>query len=397
VNQLERTFLDMATERGLLSVDQRDQVEAACARAKGEGQNLRPWRAVFVRGHLTRPQVDTLLAEATARVEGGSELEDGDESSISAEELSASAEDEGLDYRLGILAIQTGVVTEEQLEASLAAQRKKRAAGKRPKRLGEVLVEEGHASPSLIEGLVLLQARLREQGGRETDTTHEIAAELRFGQVALDARVLSERDLARALAEEKRRSAKGGPSPFIGDILIEQGAMTREAVDLVLELQERRSSRPSTQAGMTRVAPEDLDKIGSVLVDSRLVSEAQVRSALELQRELKGKGIDRRLGDLLVLQGAIDRPALETVLKAQVVRRKAPIKRRRSAFREELLPENPATVLLAVVLAAMLSSVYVVATDGTSLILRALVSAPGAQAPDSPRKQDERSDPPKPG
>src|SRR5205807_1864195 len=124
------------------------------------------------------------------------------------------------------------------------------------------------------------------------------------------------------------------------------------------ELQEKRSSRPATAPPTSRAAADEVDKIGRLLVENRLVTEAQVNNALELQRELRGKGIDRRIGDLIVLQGAIDRATLETVLKTQTVRRKAPVKRKR-LLREDMLPENPLTVLVAAVVALILSSAYI--------------------------------------
>ncbi len=368
MNLLERTFLDLATSRKKLTPEQRDQIEAACSRATGEGQTLRPWRAAFVRGFLARGEVDKLLEDASAKVENEGEDDAGHE----ARELSASAEDEGLDYRLGILAIQSGVVSEDQLEEGLAAQRRHRKIEKTTRPLGDVLVDEGIVSPSVMEGIKLLQERLRAHN-KETSGTQAIAADLRFGQVALDARLVDEKALKRALAEQKRRSS-GRKPPNLGDILLDQGGMTREARDLVLELQEKRSARPATAPPTSRASADEIDKIGRLLVDNRLVSETQVKNALELQRELRGKGIDRRVGDLLVLQGAIDRSTLETVLKTQTVRRKAPAKRKR-LLREDMLPEHPLTVLLAVVLACILSSAYIAATDGTRVIFEALLSA----------------------
>jgi hypothetical protein len=389
VTPLERTFLDLAVQKKKLSLEQRDQVEAACARAVGEGQELRPWRATFVRGFLSKGEVDALLQEASTK------LEDEGSAVSEVQELSKSATDEGLDYRIGILALQSGVVTEEQLERGLAAQRKSRKTDKTTRKLETVLVEEGIVSPAIMEGILLLQERLREQEEKESSATQAIAADLRFGQVAIDARLLDEKALKRALADQKRRSPSSGPrgrKPSVGDILIEQGALTREARDLVLELQERRSSRPVAPPPTSRAAIEEQDRIGRLLVENRLVDEAQVKKALDLQSELRTKEIDRKLGDLLVLQGAIDRPTLETVLKTQTVRRKAPGKRRR-LLREDSLPEHPLTLLLAVALALVLSAAYVLATDGKRAILEAVNTGespkpsggPGAEPPNKPR------------
>lgn len=376
MNLLERTFLDLATAKKKLSPEQRDQVEAACARASGEGQTLRPWRAGFVRGFLSRSEVDALLDEASKKLENESDEDAGHE----ARELSASATDEGLDYRLGILALQSGVVTEQQLERGIKAQKRLRKREKETRPLNDVLVDEGLVSPAVMEGILLLQERLRQQDNKENSATQAIASDLRFGQVALDARLVDEKALKRALTEQKRHAGSKKP-PSVGDILIQQGAITREARDLVLELQERRSARPAAPPPSGRFGTaDDADKIGRLLVENRLVDEVQVKNALELQLELRGKGIDRRLGDLLVLQGAIDRPTLETVLKTQTVRRKAPVKRRR-LLREDMLPEHPLTLLLAALLAVILSTAYIAATDGRRLVFEALLSL-GERDPD---------------
>jgi hypothetical protein len=223
-----------------------------------------------------------------------------------------------------------------------------------------------------MEGILLLQERLRQQDNKESSSTQAIASDLRFGQVALDARLVDEKALKRALADQKRRSG-GKKAPSVGDILIDQGAISREARDLVLELQEKRAARPAAPPPASKASAEEADRIGRLLMENRLVSEVQIKNALELQRELRGKGIDRRLGDLLVLQGAIDRPTLETVLRTQTVRRKAPVKRRR-LVREDMLPEHPLTVVLALGLALILSAAYVGATDGRKLIFEALLS-----------------------
>ncbi|HZV02199.1 MAG TPA: hypothetical protein VFF73_36155 [Planctomycetota bacterium] len=368
MNVLERTFLDMAIREKKLSVEQRDQIEAACARASGEGQILRPWRAAFVRGFLSRGDVDAILHAASAKVENESDEDTGHE----ARELSASAEDEGLDFRLGVLAIQSGVLDQEQLETALSAQRRHRSSEKQTRPLDRILVDEGLVAPSVMEGILLLQERLRQQHNKESSATQAIAADLRFGQVALDARLVDEKALKRALISQKK--APGAKQPSLGDLLVEQGAMTREARDLVLELQEKRSSRPVTAPPASRASAEEADRIGRLLVENRLVDEEQVKGALTLQRELRAKGIDRRLGDLLVLQGVIDRGTLETVLRTQTVRRKAPVTRRRALLREDMLPEHPLTLALAVAVAVILSSAYVAASGGTRLIMEAVLA-----------------------
>jgi hypothetical protein len=369
VNLLERTFLDLASREKKLTAEQRDQIEAACARASGEGQVLRPWRAAFVRGFLTRREVDALLERANGKVEDESDEDAGSE----AAEISASAGDEGLDYRIGVLALQAGVVSQEQLQRGLAAQKSRRKLDKKTRPLDEVFVDEGLVSPAVMDGIRLLRERLRQQEDHTTTSIMAIAADLRFGQVALDARLVDDKALKKALAEQKRRESAGGRTPGVGDLLVEQGSITREARDLVLELQERRSARPAAPPPTVRAAQDEGDRIGRLLIENRIVDERQVQDALDLQKELRETGIDRRLGDLLVLRGTIDRPTLETVLKTQNVRRKAPAKRRR-VLREEILPEHPLTSVFAVFLALILVTAYLAATDGKEVVERGLVS-----------------------
>jgi hypothetical protein len=364
VDELGRAFLNLAVERGLLGVEARDQVEAACARAAGERHKLTPWRAAFVRGLLSRAQVDELLADAGAKLE----QRDGDSSNVL---LGSESDDGALDLRLGSLALQTRVITDKQFEQAVEAQRRERTAGGKVPNLGEALVSEGIVSPAVLEGLEILQERIRE-AGRQDSRSEAIAADLRFGQVALDARLLSERDLDRALAEQRRRAASRGrplaaDAGALGTILVEIGALSREARDLVLELQERRSTRPAAPPPRTSGRADESDKLGRMLVDSRVASEQQVEAALVLQSELRVRGIDRKVGDLLVLQGVLDRPMLDTFLRTQAVRRKhAPFRRRRSF--DELLPEHPLTVLVGTAVALGLILIYLAAIDGFSLL-----------------------------
>lgn len=366
MDDLGRAFLDLAIARGKMTVEARDQVEAACARAEGEKHVLTPWRAAFVRGLLSRADVDAILAEASRKVEE----EDGDSSM--SDILGSSADTEALDNRFGVLALQTRVVTETQLEQAVAAQRRERKAGRPVPKLGDALVNEGILSPAVLDGLLLLQGRIRESG-REDSRTEAIAADLRFGQVALDARFISERDLEQALSEQERRTAKGGrplaaEAGALGSLLIELGSLSREARDLVLELQEQRAQRPAAPPPSVRVPDADSDKLGRMLVESRIVSEGQVDAALTLQRQLREKGLDRKLGELLVLQGALDRKMLQTVLKAQAVRRRPASPRRRRGLPEDLLPEHPLTLLLASALALVVVFVYLLAVDGFSAL-----------------------------
>jgi len=362
MDDLGRAFLTLAVERGLLTVETRDQVEAACARAEGESHVLTPWRAAFVRGLLARAEVDKLLAEASKKVEE----EDGDSSM--SDVMGSSADSEALDNRLGVLALQTRVVTEDQLEQAVAAQRRERKSGRPVPKLGDSLVGEGIISKPVMEGLLILQERIRESG-REDSKTEAIAADLRFGQVALDAHLVGERELERALVEQKRRAAKGGrplaaEAGALGSLLVEMGGMSREARDLVLELQELRASRPAAPPPLKNALPDESDKIGRMLVESRVCSEQQVQQALSLQREIRAKGIDRKLGDLLVLHGAADRPTIAAFLKAQSVRRRQAATRRRPLIRNLDLPDHPLTVLVAAALALVLVVFYMVAVDG---------------------------------
>lgn len=375
MDDLGRSFLDLAIERGRLTVEARDQIEAAVTRAEGEKHQLTPWRAAFVRGLLSRGEVDKLLAEASKRVEEA----DGDSSM--SDILGSSADTEALDNRLGVLALQTRVVTDGQLDQAVAAQRRERKAQRPVPRLGDALVSEGIVAPAVMEGLLILQGRIRETG-RDDSRTEAIAQDLRFGQVALDARLLTERELELALTEQRRRAAKGGralaaEAGALGSLLIELGSLSREARDLVLELQEQRASRPAAPPSSSQVPLEDSDKLGRMLIESRIVSEQQVEQALSLQRDIRAKGLDRKLGELLVLQGSIDRSILATFLKAQAVRRRPAPARRRRTLPDELLPDDPRTVLLGTGLALVLVLCYFLVVDGFSL-LREAHSEPAA-------------------
>ena len=123
------------------------------------------------------------------------------------------------DNSIGKIALQNGLIVQEQLDEALAIQEKVRALGVE-KRLGEILVDRGHMSHEALEGLLRVQARRKKRA-----TEAELAAiGVQPGPTA------------------EERAIDGVPEPFLLSILRETGAIPPAILEECRQLQRKLSS-----------------------------------------------------------------------------------------------------------------------------------------------------------
>jgi len=108
-----------------------------------------------------------------------------------------------------------------------------------------------------------------------------------LGQMLVDARVLSNTMLAQGVAKQ---------NPPLGEILIEQNKVQPKAIEEAVGSQQRKRMR-----------------LGEILVEAGLATEADITLALAEQKERKG----RRLGEILVAMGTIKEEDLARTLAAK--------------------------------------------------------------------------------
>ncbi len=126
--------------------------------------------------------------------------------------------------RLGLLLLQQNLVSETQLANAL------REHLIRDTRLGEVFVKKGYVPRSVIDFYAHEQSRLRELFDSEENFFRESC---RLGELLAGSNLVDEDILAKALAEQQRSGEK------LGDILVEQGHLSHQALEEVLQLQKR--------------------------------------------------------------------------------------------------------------------------------------------------------------
>lgn len=148
------------------------------------------------------------------------------------------------------------------------------------KRLGDILVEQGLATPEMIERALQGQRQLRQ----------EVYAPI--GRILQEKGLISDQQLAQGLAVQQQRPAKR-----IGEILIEQGFIDQVQLDEALEIKARQQERDK--------------KFGEILVDLGYATHKMIAIALAIQYNLPFIDLSSQ---------AID-PQLRTVVPAELARR----------------------------------------------------------------------------
>jgi hypothetical protein len=119
--------------------------------------------------------------------------------------------------------------------------------------------------------------------------------------------LITEDDLAAALAEQRQRTAQGQPIA-LGDLLVEHGHLTVHELVTVLMLQQL----DRRQAPTAQTSP-----LGELLVRARLITAEQLAAALTTQTEARQRGETIRLGEILIGSDVLTRRDLATSLLQQ--------------------------------------------------------------------------------
>jgi len=166
--------------------------------------------------------------------------------------------------RIGLFLVPTGLEDVERIYVPISAIRDVVSV----KRLGEILTEQGMATPEMIERAIQQQKQLQDE---------------QVGQILLKKKVISDEQLGQSLAEQKQR-----PGKRIGDILLEQGFFDKVQLDEALESQKQQRDR----------------KLGEIMVDMGYATYKMIGIALAIQynvpfMDLGSQTIDPQLRDLV--------------------------------------------------------------------------------------------------
>jgi tetratricopeptide (TPR) repeat protein len=125
----------------------------------------------------------------------------------------------------------------------------------------------------------------------------------RLGKYLLDYNFIGEDQLKAALVAQRQSMAQG-QSKRLGDVLIEQGAITAERLNFAIEEQQKDGDRP-------------VPRLGKYLLDYKFITDEQLKAALTAQRAAAEKGESKRLGDILLEQGSITQERLGFAVREQ--------------------------------------------------------------------------------
>ncbi|MBI4617493.1 MAG: hypothetical protein HY720_28030 [Planctomycetes bacterium] len=136
------------------------------------------------------------------------------------------------DSLFGRIAIDLGLVKEDQLREALAEQ----ARSDRARLLGAILVEKGHITEEGLRQILLAQ---REKLAPLKSGRERRQEDASFGAIAVKEGHIANEDLDRALVEQFRL-AKRGLFLKVGEILVKNRKMTEDQVLAVLRVQQNR-------------------------------------------------------------------------------------------------------------------------------------------------------------
>ncbi len=174
----------------------------------------------------------------------------------------------------GRLAVESGLVTYEDIVACIEEQEKYRANGEAAPKLGELLVIRGLLSEQEVEMILKMQAN---PGGL-------------IGRQLLERGLVTREQLREALDEQAEYVQNGMTPPRIGEMLVEKGVLKREDLEQVLKKKEAPSG----------------NFLGEFLVNHRLVKAEDVSRCLAIQKHATEQGEKApRLGELLVSCGIL--------------------------------------------------------------------------------------------
>jgi hypothetical protein len=166
--------------------------------------------------------------------------------------------------RVGLFLVPTALEDVERIYVPISAIRDVLSV----KRLGEILTEQGMATPEMVERAIQQQKQFSDE---------------QVGQILLKKKIITDEQLGQGLEAQKQK-----PGKRIGDILLEQGFVDRVQLDEALETQKRQRDK----------------KLGEIMVDMGYATYKMIGIALAVQfnapfMDLSSHTIDAQLLELV--------------------------------------------------------------------------------------------------
>jgi hypothetical protein len=132
---------------------------------------------------------------------------------------------------------------------------------------------------------------------------------LLIGQIALELKYLTREQLQECV---DLQAGQVQPKP-IGTLLVESGFLTEAQLQSVMEEQKRRLEEQLPYAPAQRGAVA----FGRLIVERGLACQEHVNEALRAQQDLADRGVRKRLGELLVEAGHLEPETIGELLRSQ--------------------------------------------------------------------------------
>ncbi len=224
------------------------------------------------------------------------------------------------DKRIGNMAAHNGLVSQEQLDDALRIQEELRKE-KIEKPLGVIMSDKAYLAPEVVQSLLELQAQLKS--GPHPDVPMILAHEdLTFCAVAVEQGRITHDRAQQAIATQRRIFEKLRMRQPMTEVVYGLRMMTLDSIQAVSEVvTDRRKGVRPPPVSVLELSPEQDTRLGSILVERGQVTPQQVGTCVDVQKRLRGLGIDRRLGEVMIMLGFATREDLLAGMAAQRQRR----------------------------------------------------------------------------
>jgi len=337
LSDADRLFGKLAVHNQILTQQQVDTGIALHDKCVEMGLSVSLSRVLLDKGLIQPPAVAALDKLVSKRIElpEASELD----------KLELSSDEE---LTLSQLVFRNKLVTKEQLQEAIEIQKQVHALGVK-KRLGEILIEKHLVDEDTLAAIVSIQRHLTDESGDlpvsvGRRTARIVREDLFLGRIAVENKLITSKQLSDGLRLQKRIEKKADVRYPMGGLLVDLGHMDMHQLDLCLKIQGQKMQL-SPDARPVMISQDRENRLGNLIERNQLVTPEQIEEALSIQQELDALGLSKKLGEILVMKGYLDREELDSMLKTQ--------KFQRSNRRRELVDKNkPASRKKKLLLAA---------------------------------------------
>ena len=200
--------------------------------------------------------------------------------------------------KLGEILLKEKIISLEQLEETVYYQKENPEF-----RFGEALVELGLVDMKTIVGTLAKQnPQEAESETLANDTSPKLRQAMKLGEILLKEKVISPDQFRKALQHQHQNQ-----ETLFGKVLIDLGFTSEETILSALAKQKEPSEKVS-------VPPEQgkmMVKLGEILLGENVITEKELRQALEYQKEYSGT----MFGQALVNLGFVSKRTISESLR----------------------------------------------------------------------------------